>query len=245
VSATVFDRLAARYDECWTTTPTGRAQRDAVWRAVDPLFCPGQRVLDVGCGTGEDAAHYSARGVTVHAVDASPAMVRAAERRGGFTTEVLSAEELSRMGGIFDGVISNFGALNCVRDLADVAQSMARLTRPGAVAAVCLMGHICLWETLYYLTRLQFRKAFRRWSGSGVAYREMRVYYPSTAAVREAFGEGFELRSWSGTGLCVPPSYVKLPARAVAWLAELDTVLARVPLLRAMADHRLYIMVRK
>ena len=31
-------RLAPRYDELWTDTAIGRAQRDAVWRHVDPLF---------------------------------------------------------------------------------------------------------------------------------------------------------------------------------------------------------------
>ena len=70
-----FDRIATRYDALWTTTAIGRAQRNLVWRDMDALFHPGERILDIGCGTGEDAAHFAARGVTVYATDASPAMV--------------------------------------------------------------------------------------------------------------------------------------------------------------------------
>ena len=55
----------------------------------------------------------------------------------------------------------------------------------------------------------------------------------------------FELQRWTGIGLLVPPSYVKLPAALVRALAACDRVLARLPLLRALADHRLFVLVRK
>ena len=64
------------------TTAIGRAQRNLVWRDIDALFHAGERILDIGCGTGEDAAHFAARGVHVYATDASPAMVRVARERG-------------------------------------------------------------------------------------------------------------------------------------------------------------------
>src|ERR1700676_2648834 len=117
----VFDAIAASYDEVWTATPTGRAQRNQVWRWVDPLFRSGDALLDIGCGTGEDAAHFAARGLRVHATDPSGEMIRQAARRGGFTTEVARAEEIGANRGAYDGAISNFGALNCVEDIQDVA----------------------------------------------------------------------------------------------------------------------------
>ncbi|MEI9974049.1 MAG: hypothetical protein WDO73_19560 [Ignavibacteriota bacterium] len=42
-TAALFERLAVRYDELWTETAIGRAQRNAVWRAVDRLFRAGDR----------------------------------------------------------------------------------------------------------------------------------------------------------------------------------------------------------
>lgn len=242
--AAVFDRMAAGYDAAWTNAATGRAQRNQVWLTVDELFAPGDRILDVGCGTGEDAAHFAARGMAVHAADASTAMVQAAAARGGFSVEVCAAEEIARVGKTFDGAISNFGALNCVRDLPGVSHSLSTLVRPGGVVAICLLGRVCAWETLYYLAHLHFTKAFRRWRGIG-AFRELTVYYPTASQVGAAFGDDFELLTWRGIGVCVPPSYIKLPAAMVRWLAVVDRIAGRLPLLRGLADHRLFLLVRK
>lgn len=231
-AAPAFDRVADQYDRLWTESPIGRAQRDAVWREVDPLFAPGQRVLDIGCGTGADAAHLAARGVRVHAIDPSPRMIEVARRRGGFTADVLGADEIA---GEFDGAISNFGALNCVSDLRVVGQRLARVVRPGGYVAICTIGRFCWWEALW---------SWRRLRGSAGSSLGVTVRYWTVAEMRDAFRE-FELKRWMGVGLFVPPSYVGMPAWLVRWCAALDRVLARVPGLRAMADHRLLIFERR
>ena len=59
--------------------------------------------------------------------------------------------------------------------------------------------------------------------------------------LRTAFSADFELERWTGIGMLLPPSYVQLPARVVSVLAAID----RLPFLRALADHRLLIFVRK
>lgn len=82
MSATAFDRLASRYDKLWTLSSIGRHQRAAVWRVLDPLIRPGDFVLDLGCGTGEDALHFLSRGAHVHALDASAEMIRIAREKG-------------------------------------------------------------------------------------------------------------------------------------------------------------------
>ncbi len=232
-STALFDSMAARYDVLWTSTAVGRAQRDLVWRDMDGLFQAGERILDIGCGTGEDAAHFAARGIAVRAIDASPAMVVEAKGRG-LAAEVCRAEDVASIEETFDGAVSNFGALNCVGDLGAVAESLAALVRPGGRVAICFLGRCCAWETLYYGVRLQCR-----------ASAPIEVWYPTAGEVRAAFAYGFVLQRWTGIGLFVPPSYVKLPAAMVAALAACDRLLARLPLLRTMADHRLFILVRK
>ncbi len=235
---------AEQYDRRWTDTPIGRAQRELVWRNVDPLFQAGERILDVGCGTGADAAHFAALGVAVRATDPSPAMIEVARRRGGFTTGVLRAEEVASIAATFDGAISNFGALNCVADLPAVARGLASVVRPGGRVAICTIGRFCAWESLYYLARGQLAKAFRRIRGSAPSSLGVTVYYPTVRDLRATFAE-FQLERWTGIGLFVPPSYVPMPGPMVRWCGILDRALAGVPLLRAMADHRLLILVRK
>lgn len=244
-AAAAFDALAARYDEVWTESPSGRAQRNLVWRELDPLFRRGDRILDVGCGTGADAAHYAARGVAVEAVDASPAMVRIAQARGTFPTRVLRAEDLAVLEGPYDGAFSNFGALNCLADLGGVAASLAALIRPGGRLAICMMGRFCAWEVLYYSARGKFTKAFRRVRGRATASVGISISYPTVAQLASAFAPGFELQRWVGIGLGVPPSYVRLPERLVRTLEACDRGLATMPLARAAADHRLLLWMRK
>jgi hypothetical protein len=130
----------------------------------------------------------------------------------------------------FDGALSNFGALNCVEDLKPIARALGTLVRPGGHVAICTIGRFCAWEMLYY------KKAFRRWTG-----RAGDIRYPTVRQFRADFAADFELRYWTGIGMLVPPSYVKLPARIVHILARLD----RLPFLRACADHRLLVFKRK
>jgi hypothetical protein len=124
-----------------------------------------------------------------------------------------------------------------------VARGMGNVVRPGGRVAICTIGRFCLWESVYYAVRGQFGKAFRRLRGSAPSLLGVTVHYPSVAELRSAFAN-FELESWTGIGLFVPPSYVGMPGWLVRWCSVLDRALAPVPLLRAMADHRLLILVR-
>jgi SAM-dependent methyltransferase len=246
MTAAAFDILAARYDELWSRSPVGLHQRRAVWRHIDPLFKPGETILDIGCGTGEDALHFTDAGLEVSAIDVSPEMVAIARARGVQAT-VLAVEDLDRMEGVFDGAISDFGVLNCVAGLSTIGQSLARLIRPGGYLGICMLGSFCLWETAWYLLHGRPGKAFRRWKGEHYSSSlGIRVSYPSSKQLQEGLRPHFELDRWCGIGFAVPPSYVRgLSPNAVSLLSLIDRQLAHVPVLRAAADHRLFLFVRK
>ncbi len=240
----VFDKIAFRYDTLWSDTPVGKAQRSAVWRWIDPLFKRGDHVLDLGCGTGVDALHLESRGVSVYGIDSSSRMIQLARRRG-IHADCCPIEDLQNLDLNVDGVISNFGALNCLPSLAGVAATLARIVRSGGHLAICFLGRICVWESAFYLLHAKPVKAFRRLQSLATSSLGARVFYPSYRAIVSAFQSNFRLLNFYGIGLTVPPSYVKfLTGWEVEQLSALDRRLAHKPVLRSLADHRLYIFER-
>src|SRR5579862_751814 len=159
-----FDQIAWSYGALWSDAPEGRSQREEVWRAIDRLFRPGDRILDLGCGTGDDALHLMARGVEVRGIDAAPEMVERARARGA-DAHCSSIEDLASVEPGFRGALSNFGAFNCVTNLSGVASDLARLIEPGGCVARCVMGRFSWRETAHFLLRFDLRKAVRRWTG--------------------------------------------------------------------------------
>ena len=240
-----FDRLAMSYDALWTQSAAGRAQRDAVWNVLDRVFRTGDEILDAGCGTGEDAVHLGRSGVHVSAIDSSGEMVRIACSRGVAATR-LPLEELHRIHAQYDGVLSDFGALNCVGDLPAVAAGFARLVRPGGHAVLCLLNRTCAWEMVWYALRFRVPAAFRRLHRGPVpASLGLGVYYPTAREIQRAFAEAFNLTRTCGVGVLVPPSYVRLPSRLVRVFRLLDSHFSHCPGFRALGDHRLYVFQRR
>lgn len=247
-----FDSLAESYDRVFTDSLIGRAQRDAVWRELDAAFVPGQRVLELNCGTGVDAVHLAERGVRVDAFDSSPAMIGVARRRtppaGLFPPRfaVLATEHLRVLDSVYDGAFSNFGGLNCVQDLRQVARNLARLVRPLGHLVLCLASRFCAWETGWWLAHGNPSKAFRRLRRNGVTAELVpgalvHVRYPSLRELRRLFRPEFSLVSVRGIGLLVPPSYVEPHARCFPGLlrgaAHLDAHFSSLPALRSISDH--------
>ncbi len=241
---TAFDKIALNYDRLWSTKAAGLAQRIAVWRWTDLLFSRGDSVLDLGCGTGIDALHLQAAGISVYGIDSSSKMIEVARRRG-VEAECLAIEKLEQLGRRFDGVLSNFGALNCVSSLPEVAAELARIVRPRGRLALCFLSRFCLWETAYFLLAGKPSKAFRRLRGEAGSSIGAKVFYPTARTITAAFKPEFHLVKSCGVGFAVPPSYVTaLTDWEIEKLSTLDRRLAHWPIIRSASDHRLYIFER-
>lgn len=239
--ARAFDEEASRYDRGFGRNPVGLLFRHVVQERLRVLFPPGARVIDLGCGTGEDAAFLASRGVRVHGLDVSEAMLEQArakaQARGGVFT-LGAAEEVAQLGTGFDGAYSNFGALNCC-DLARVGEGLTRVMRPGGRVLFSVLGP---WPLPALIERAvtgigEIRgRAEPRVGGLTVPAR-----YPSPAEARRLFGPGFQ---WSGLvalGVLVPgPVHADWAVRnpqTFGVLAALEGTVRAWPGLRALGDH--------
>ncbi|MCC7494398.1 MAG: class I SAM-dependent methyltransferase [Fimbriimonadaceae bacterium] len=213
-----FDGLAATYDEAFTDTPLAQYFRRRVWDRCAALWPAGSRVLELSCGTGADALYLASRGVQVLATDPAAAMLAVTRRKvatAGAAALVscrrLRFEEVDGRLGRFDGVLSNFGGLNCVDDLGDVLRRLAGCVRPGGALLLGVMGPLVPWELAWYGWRGEWQRALRRLRPGGVAWRGLRIRYPSIGGLRRAAAPWFELRAATALGALVPPPF------AAAW----------------------------
>jgi SAM-dependent methyltransferase len=241
--ALAYDAIAAGYD--------AQLQGDYWMRRVlhahyARLFRPGDRVLDVGCGTGIDALFLAQRGIHVVAIDFSASMLAelqakllsapVAER---VQARRLAVEDLGQLRNeCFDGLISAFAGLSALDDLSQFGSDAAELVKPGGRLVLHLLNRFSLWEWLGYLSHADWPSArqvgklrTREFSIGGRAVRH-RVYY-AEELYQTAFAERFVLRDAYALGSLRPPHTVhRLPPALVHVLERLDVRCGRWPLLR-------------
>lgn len=139
-----FGGMAHLYDE-WYETRAGRMYDGLEKRGVarflpDPMS--GNRLLEVGCGTGHWSAFFSDRGFVVTAVDIAPEMIETARGRriANASFDVADAHALPFEDGRFD-VAAAITTIEFVRDAETVVREMARcVRRSGGVVLIGVLN---------------------------------------------------------------------------------------------------------
>lgn len=175
-----WDQASAYYDECW---------REALAPATHALLeraalAPGERVLDVACGTGVlSLAAARAVGVrgSVVGIDISQKMVEAAASTAavlGYAHcrfERCGAEDLPDTGPDFDAVLCGLGLMYVPDPEAAIRHMAARLAPGGRlVASVWGRRDRCGWAGVFPIVDARVKSEvcplfFRLGSGSGLA----------------------------------------------------------------------------
>jgi SAM-dependent methyltransferase len=141
-----FEELKQRHAVVWSSgryqgiTETIPDIHRVVIERLDPQ--PGQRLLDLACGTGAVAELAAATGAEVVGVDIAPALIeqardRAAQRGLEIDYRVGDAEALELEDASFDLVASTCGVM-FAPDHGAIAAELARVTKPGGrIALAC------------------------------------------------------------------------------------------------------------
>jgi trans-aconitate 2-methyltransferase len=164
------------------------ARHGFVWRygeGVVEFLSPqaGERILDLGCGTGQLAAKIAAAGAEVVGLDASPDMIGQARQNFPKLRFVLADAAKLEYENEFDAVFSN-AALHWILDRAAVVAGVARALKPGGrfVAEFGGKGNIRILESTIERVSAKYH------GGQAPA---KRTYYPSVgeyAGLLEQYG---------------------------------------------------------
>lgn len=261
-----FDDTALDYDIEFTNTSIGKLQRESVWNYLTSSFDDHfpKKVLELNCGTGEDAVFFARHGSEIMATDISEKMLAVTNAKiieNHLQDKVITKTlDICNINNViipdkFDLVFSNFGGLNCVdeRNLHNLFKKMWSCVNPGGRMILVIMPRFCAWESIYFLSRFRFDKAFRRRKKTAqpasLGKNSIDIWYYDPEQIGELAEEYFKIKHVQPIGIAVPPSYFKKTFisnnRILKNLNAAEKKLNKFKRLSRMADHYLIDLVRK
>ena len=228
--AQAFDTIAVDYDRFYGAEGNQAMSwlRGENLALLEATFPAGSSLVEIGCGTGEEALHLARAGYRITATDVSPQMVAITHQKAlaaglaeRITTRTLPASQIQDLAApaSFDGAYASFGSLNCEPDLPGLAAALDTQLKPGAPFVCSVMARISPFEITWYMAHLRPRMALRRlrsgWqlaaltgSTADQSRVEVPVRYLSTGELATAFAPFFTIRRSMGLGLFTPPPYL-------------------------------------
>jgi ubiquinone/menaquinone biosynthesis C-methylase UbiE len=255
----VFDHVAKAYDQLFTNSHTGRLQRKKVWQYLERKAFKSAplHILELNCGTGEDALFMANKGHRVIATDLSPEMIKVAQSKqevnqfqGQLTFETRAIEDISTVNTEkFDLVFSNFGGLNCIapEQLQDLFHNLSKLLKPNGRFIAVIMPRFCLQESLYFLLKFQFDKVLRRRKKTAlkanVSGKLQNTWYYNPIELKRLAGSQFQQSGLQPIGFFLPPSYLEPTVHSkkvlLKTLNQLEGLIKPMNWLAPASDHYL------
>jgi SAM-dependent methyltransferase len=227
--ASAFDQVAPHYDDLYG--PQGNLvmawmRRESI-SLLKATFPPKSRLLEIGCGTGEEALHLAQAGYEVLATDISPVMAAqtAVKARAASLDDRIiclaipgSCLDALQPDPVYDGAYASFGSLNCEPDLDRLVGALADLLHSEAAFVCSVMARWCPIEIAWYLSQGYPRQAFRRLrrgfrsasiqGAQGTAVK-LQVRYFSVGEIEKVFSQAFVLEQVRALPLLLPPPYLE------------------------------------
>lgn len=259
-----FDGSAKNYDAVFSFSKIGKAQRDRVHHyLIKDIFKKTDNkklnILEINCGTGEDAYFFHQKGHRVLATDISKMMIDEARKKYSetpvqFRVLDIRALDTTQIEDRFDLIFSNFGGLNCVdsNELKRFVEVAKGLLHPSGKLALVIMPKKCLWERFYFIIKGKFKTAFRRNTTDCIMSNVDRVkvptWYFSPKDVLNLSKDHFKTTLLKPIGICIPPSYLEHYFRNKKFLLKWFIGLERIFSHRFWsnyADHFIILLQKK
>ena len=249
----VFNSYADYYDDHFTRSVIGKAQRSQVWRILKLYIRRKLNILEINCGTGEDALRLASLRHRVLATDISDKMIKICKQKQGFTLPDLvfirsAFQELDQrvIEGSFDLIFSNFGGLNCLspEDTKTMIPVFFNLLKPGGRLFLVYMSPNCQWEKFYYWLKRKPSLTLRRHMEGSAKVRiggfYLDIWYYSPRSLEKLYAPYFLYEKIYPIGLFVPPTFLEhyfiKHKRILRLLEWVDKVLG-FPGLARFSDH--------
>lgn len=263
-----FNEIASVYDEIFTYRLPAFWMRKTVHRVLQNIAKSKMRLLDLGCGSGEDACWAAMHGLRVTAVDISPEMIKVARKKAlkrglqkrihfihldiNMWIEEKNHVQMKEIASSYHVILLNFGVINLIPNIHGLARELAPLCRPGGHLLMTVLNRTCVWEILYHLGKGSPSKALRRFRKHAIAHigsAIVPVHYPSPKTLIQAFTPWFDLESRKPIGITLPPSYLahywERHPRILHWLHSCEEWLNQRGWGTFLADHTLFHFIRK
>jgi SAM-dependent methyltransferase len=254
----VFDQAAKTYDNDFTHSNIGRVLRNTVWAYLNTILPTDHslNILELNCGTGEDAIRFAKRGHYVVATDIAEEMVSITKQKVKdyklaefIKPQVCDVKNIMncKLPTDFDLIFSNFGGLNCLDhfELQKLSDSLFKLLKPNGRFVAVVMPKFSLWESVYYTSKFRTEKIFQRNTNDylevSVGDSIVKTWYYSPGQFAEIFQSHFQKLVSKPIGFAIPPSYMeakvgrKKPLMHV--LSQLEYVTSQISFLSGISDH--------
>jgi len=261
-AAAAFGKQAAVFDAIYSGNTIVQYKRERVREAVMSYVPKGSHILELNCGTGEDAIFFAQNGYTVHATDISQGMLdkTATKVQQQGLNDKISFEQCSYTSlpslpasKQYDAIFSNFGGLNCTNELDKVLSSFNTILKPGGVACLVILPKFCLLETLL-IFKGKFKTAVRRFFSSNgrsahIEGEHFTCWYYNPSYVKTILKDDFSLETVEGLCTFVPPSYIEHFAerypRMFSFLKAAEQRLKSTWPWRSIGDYYIIVLRRK
>ena len=217
-----FDSAALSYDESFTYSNIGILQRKLVHKYLknEVFLNENLSILELNCGTGEDALWFSNEGHQVLATDYSTEMIKMARKKVDSKNvdfkqmDINNIMELTKNNRKFDLIFSNFGGLNCLNSsqLKSFLKNAKELLKDNGHIVLVIMGKDCVWDNIYLFFKGQWSSIFRRHSKKPVSVNldgnSVSTYYYNPKDITFLVQNGLKSKRIVPIGFFVPTSYM-------------------------------------